>query len=874
MKRSYLFLVCTILCELLSAENVTLKQAQDFALAFFRQHIESRNVTSPQLQMVWDGEDTQSRSHSSPAFYVFNRTDQPGFVIVAGDDIASPVLGYSLDNGFKATNMPDNIRYWLLGIREEINEARKEQFQPASRTSQAWDSRAAEIGQVVLEVPSAKWDQTEYYNELCPVIDGRRAVTGCTATAMAIVLKSRQWPDKGEGTIPTYSYQWNGNTYNIPSQELGHTYDWNLMPDKLTNNSTTEQKEQVATLMRDCGYMSKSEYTSYETGADCSNSHKALIQFMKYSPNTIHGFNNMFSKEEWHRLIREEMQENGPVFYTCNWNDGSGHAFVLDGYTTADFYRVNWGWSGYSDGYYLLSALNADGQGFASDMNDRSRIQTAFLGLKKKVENEIVKGKLVLEESSYASYFFNGITPNTIQIQKNVEFTARIGMITCISSTFTGRCMVSLFSKDGTFKEDVLSKALEISSMRQNNWQGYSNVVCKITQDIESGDYLAIRYQNSGSEEWEIMTGGESVIDKLTIDNDGTYTGELRLTKETGRCVGFWFDEEVNFVPHNPFNISVIGYINNESQDDFTGYITISIFDKDNQWKEDILQEPYIIYGLPQNKHFALLNVNVTITKDILEGDYLAVCYRHKNSTEWKRLCGKDDTIDRIILKQDLSQVEKLIYLQPGNTSEHNYIGLETNVEQIKENMDFTVYAGLMSTVPNKYFNGYIGICLFDIDGKSKGKINTNNVSLTGQGTLFEYGMTFSCRIEQYIEPGDYIALAYKQSSYPVWVEADCRDGAIGRIVLKEIESLIAGSTQFTYNRISKVIKIRTLSGVSYQVTDENGNNIMSGTLTDTDNFSIATSDMQAGIYHLVIENEESQMKTSFVIGQKESSTK
>jgi len=239
-----------------------------------------------------------------------------------------------------------------------------------------------------------------------------------------------------------------------------------------------------------------------------------------------------------------------------------------------------------------------------------------------------------------------------------------------------------------------------------------------------------------------------------------------------------------------------------------------------------------------------------------------------------KRLCGKDDTIDRIILKQDLSQVEKLIYLQPGNTSEHNYIGLETNVEQIKENMDFTVYAGLMSTVPNKYFNGYIGICLFDIDGKSKGKINTNNVSLTGQGTLFEYGMTFSCRIEQYIEPGDYIALAYKQSSYPVWVEADCRDGAIGRIVLKEIESLIAGSTQFTYNRISKVIKIRTLSGVSYQVTDENGNNIMSGTLTDTDNFSIATSDMQAGIYHLVIENEESQMKTSFVIGQKESSTK
>lgn len=885
MKRTYLLLTCTLLCGLLAAENVPMKQAQDFARTFFEQHTPNRSASSPQLQMVWDGEDNQSRSNSIPAFYVFNRTDRPGFVIVAGDDIAMPVLGYSLENNFKTENMPDNIRYWLLGIREQINEARQDHFQPSSRTVQSWDSRAANIGEVVLEVPSAKWDQTEYYKEECPIIDGQRAITGCTATAMAIVLKAREWPDKGEGTIPAYSYQWEGRTYNIPSQELGHSYDWDLMPMKLTASSTPEQRKQVATLMRDCGLMSKAEYTTIDTGADCVNSIQGLIQFMKYSPNAIHGFNDMFSKEEWHQLIREELHENGPVFYTCNWHDGSGHAFVLDGYTTADFYRVNWGWSGYSDGYYLLSALNASEQGFASDMNDYSRLQTAFFRLKQRQENEVNKGKLILKEGSTDQDSFDGISVDILEVKQQVEFTVNLGYISCINNTFSGKIVISMLNRNGEWKEDVSLEPIIIPSLQSNN-DFLCQINCKITQNIEVGDYLAARYQNSGSNEWEIMTGAEHITDKLTIlDNNTTYTGVLSLNKSDNLRMGIYMTSDALFAPNQPFTIPMVGNIINEGEENFTGYVTLSVFDQNDQWKEDVLQEERIIYGLSKDKQIGLAGLQGTITKEIEEGDYLAVRYRYRTDTEWKRMEGRNGTNDHILLKTNADQLEKLIYLKPGEYDGHYYRGIETDVKQVEENKEFTVYAGLMHTVRNKFFNGTIGICLFDKEGNVKEKIDQGNWTLSGQGTLSRFGKPFLCLIGQTIESGDYLAMAYKSVSYPHWVEVEGEGDAITRVVIKaeegkeeededededkeKDETLIAQSTQFTYNRTSKIIKIKTLKGVSYQLTDDKGIEIMNGTLTGSESFSIVTSDLQAGTYHLTIENEESRMKTSFVIGE------
>ena len=58
---------------------------------------------------------------------------------------------------------------------------------------------------------------------------------------------------------------------------------------------------------------------------------------------------------EWHQMLRKELDAKRPILYTASTKSGGGHMFVIDGYTQENYYHVNWGWSGSSNGYYLLT---------------------------------------------------------------------------------------------------------------------------------------------------------------------------------------------------------------------------------------------------------------------------------------------------------------------------------------------------------------------------------------------------------------------------------------------------------------------------------------------------------------------------------------
>ena len=77
-----------------------------------------------------------------------------------------------------------------------------------------------------------------------------------------------------------------------------------------------------------------------------------------------------------------ELDGGNPVFYGGS-SDSGGHAFVLDGYTDNGYFHVNWGWSGYCNGYFLLSALNPDGQGAGGSAGGYNNGQDALVGLKR-----------------------------------------------------------------------------------------------------------------------------------------------------------------------------------------------------------------------------------------------------------------------------------------------------------------------------------------------------------------------------------------------------------------------------------------------------------------------------------------------------------
>ena len=98
--KNKLFFLLVFMALSVSAENIPVDKARRIALEFF-QSKKSRLVVD-KLQMVYDGETDISRSAgASPALYIFDNPEGKGFVIVSGDDLAEPILGFLTNMNFR-----------------------------------------------------------------------------------------------------------------------------------------------------------------------------------------------------------------------------------------------------------------------------------------------------------------------------------------------------------------------------------------------------------------------------------------------------------------------------------------------------------------------------------------------------------------------------------------------------------------------------------------------------------------------------------------------------------------------------------------------------------------------------------------------------
>ena len=82
------------------------------------------------------------------------------------------------------------------------------------------------------------------------------------------------------------------------------------------------------------------------------DSQRVLAEFVGYIYTR-----NFYTTTDWKNLIKPELNAARPVLYGGSTNT-EGHAFVVDGYDSNDLFHINWGWSGYYNGYFELSLLN------------------------------------------------------------------------------------------------------------------------------------------------------------------------------------------------------------------------------------------------------------------------------------------------------------------------------------------------------------------------------------------------------------------------------------------------------------------------------------------------------------------------------------
>jgi hypothetical protein len=348
------------------AETISEERAMDVAQKFMK-----ANRPGHRNLVRWNGirqKTNDEKYRSQEPYYIFTNSDSIGFVIVAGDDLARPILGYSADARLgDKDNLPLGMQDWLNDIERQIMAAKRGQASQNEDVAGQW--AAPSEGNVLKQLNTALWGQGYPFNNQCPMDGNARTLSGCVPTAYAILMKYYNYPTRGKGQTKPYQTKTQG--INMATRDLEHEYDWDNMPIEFVNGVyTTKQASNVANLMADIGRALQVDYTANVTWGDLGLAQ--LFLNFDYFPG-FQQFKDANSDEDWSELLCAELDQDRPIIYRAEEKERGGHAFILDGYTDNGYFHVNWGWGGDCNGYYALDTM------IPYDGADYTSKQSAFL---------------------------------------------------------------------------------------------------------------------------------------------------------------------------------------------------------------------------------------------------------------------------------------------------------------------------------------------------------------------------------------------------------------------------------------------------------------------------------------------------------------
>ena len=347
--KKYLFLLLLVLCAItVQAKPINISLAQSTAQKFATTQLALDRAT---LDLVYTGQ--------NEAFYVFNIGDH-GFVIIAGDDAYRPVIGYSNESTFDASNIPPALQDYLGSIAERIVKLRaKGNAVAPPMVAAEWNSVLTH-GRLITRngrretsyFCQTKWNQDYPYNYCCPEDpngSGGHAIVGCLATAMSQLMRFWAYPTQGTGDHCYYH-----EDYGEICADFGNTtYDWDNMPNVLDSSASEAEKLATGTLCFHCGVTIDMGYGPDGSGGASGPIPGVMHDYFGYSDAIVQLRRDDYGLEEWKTMVREQFDMGWPMYYG-GCQDGGCHAFVCDGYDDHDMFHFNLGWGGSSDGWYII----------------------------------------------------------------------------------------------------------------------------------------------------------------------------------------------------------------------------------------------------------------------------------------------------------------------------------------------------------------------------------------------------------------------------------------------------------------------------------------------------------------------------------------
>ena len=496
----------------LFAKKVEVEEAKTAAQSFVS-HLDQVDKSNFSLQLVYTAGELSSpfmgiREVETPYYYVFNISNDNGYVIISADDAVAPILAYSTQKAYSKENQPDAFVKWMNKYRREIKDVIENKYPAGAEIQMQWDRlkngltlKAEKNTQVVNPLVTTTWDQMQYYHDLCPYDNdyNERVATGCVATAMAQVMKYHNHPQNGEGY-----HTYNHSKYGSLSANFGaETYNWSSMPANV--NSTNNA---VATLMYHCGVSLEMNYGPADEGGSSTNSldvvANALKSYFSYSSSTQFTMRENYSDSDWKNLLKNELNNNRPMEY-AGVGQGGGHAFVCDGYDANDYFHFNWGWSGYYDGYFHMDQLNPGTGGTGAGAGNYNQYQQIVYGIEPEEGSGGGGGGGATPPGEGSPLMlYSSVVVNPSPINFFSAFSVTVDIANASGSDFTGDLTAAIFNADGA---NVAVVEILDSQTLENNYY-YTKTFSTEGLPVTPGTYTINIYSKGSGEEWGIVKDG------------------------------------------------------------------------------------------------------------------------------------------------------------------------------------------------------------------------------------------------------------------------------------------------------------------------------------------------------------------------------
>lgn len=459
----------------IQAKRISQWQAQQQAYSFWGKQMpmkakaKSRVVSTASLSTL-----------GNDSYYVFNN-DAGGFVIIAGDDAVAPVLGYTSTGAFDANNLPEGLKDLLKSYEQQIAALGKNY--KANTTS----TRAEFTGEKLLN--TAKWNQGAPFNKYTP----NNYVTGCVATAGAIVMKHHGYPAKGVGS---HSYTWNGQNLTASFE---HDYDWANMPVRYTGDNDAAF-DGVARLMSDLGIAVNMQYANGGSASALEDLVTALKKYFGYSKYARHLKIEDLGAEAWNGRLRAEIDANRPVLYAASDANVGGHSFVIDGYKDESF-SVNWGWGGYCNGFYRVGALNPEVDGTPQGDQYNSS-QAAVFALQPSDGKEVLSNLGFIKVDGWLETLNMDVT----DVKAGKDLTLYLLPVQCQGeNSYTGKIAIALKNAKGETREVFAYTEIKELKSGYYFYELLLNGACSV--DAQEGDYLTVVSKEDGTDAYVEIYG-------------------------------------------------------------------------------------------------------------------------------------------------------------------------------------------------------------------------------------------------------------------------------------------------------------------------------------------------------------------------------